>query len=97
MQAVTAALVEAAHAALPGRPVFLLQQWIEGAAEFAPEGGELVARGPQFALYRLEHASLTACLTGASQSELRSDRPQRALCSPDARLPATSSPTPGCR
>lgn len=57
MQAVTAALLEAAHAALPRRPVFLLQQWIEGAAEFAPEGAELVARGPQFALYRIAPGS----------------------------------------
>lgn len=49
----TAALLEAAGAALPGRPVFLLQQRLEGAADIAPEGGELIARGPQFALYRL--------------------------------------------
>jgi hypothetical protein len=57
MRSVTAALVEAAGAALPGRPVFLLQQRIEGAADIAPEGGELVARGPQFALYRLPPGS----------------------------------------
>lgn len=56
MQAVSTELLEASRAVLPGRPVFLLQQRIEGAAELAPDGAELVARGPQFVLYRLSPA-----------------------------------------
>lgn len=53
MRAASALLVEAAAAALPGRPVFLLQQRIRGASEVAPEGGAVAARGPQFTLYRI--------------------------------------------
>lgn len=54
MQALSARLVDAAAGALPGRPVFLLQQRIEGALDLAPEGGPaVVAEGPQFTLYRL--------------------------------------------
>ncbi len=54
MQALGARLVEATAKVLPGRPVFLLQQRVEGALDLAPDGGSpVVARGPQFTLYRL--------------------------------------------
>lgn len=54
IQALAARLIEFAAGALPGRPVFLLQQRIEGALDLAPEGGlAVVAQGPQFTLYRL--------------------------------------------
>jgi hypothetical protein len=53
MAATTARLVDAAGQALPGRPVFLLQQRIEGAVDPEPAGAAVVARGPQFTLYRL--------------------------------------------
>jgi hypothetical protein len=54
MQALSARLLEEAENALPGRPVFLLQQRIEGALDPAPApGASVVARGPQFTLYRL--------------------------------------------
>jgi hypothetical protein len=54
MAATSARLLDAAERALPGRPVFLLQQRIEGAVGPAPApGATVVARGPQFTLYRL--------------------------------------------
>ncbi|MDZ3836063.1 MAG: hypothetical protein U0S49_01665 [Rhodospirillales bacterium] len=53
MAATSARLLEEAENALPGRPVFLLQQRIEGAVDPAPAGAAVVARGPQFTLYRL--------------------------------------------
>jgi hypothetical protein len=53
MAAASARLLGAAEQALPGRPVFLLQQRIAGAVDPAPPGGAVVARGPQFTLYRL--------------------------------------------
>ena len=54
MAATSARLLEEAEKALPGRPVFLLQQRIEGAVDPAPApGAAVVARGPQFTLYRL--------------------------------------------
>jgi hypothetical protein len=55
MQAVTAGLLEAAETALPERPVFLLLQRIEGAADLAPEDAAVVARGPQFTLRALHN------------------------------------------
>jgi hypothetical protein len=54
MQALSARLLDEAKKALPGRPVFLLQQRIEGALDPAPApGAAVIARGPQFTLYRL--------------------------------------------
>ncbi|MGZ9035004.1 MAG: hypothetical protein ACXW25_11445 [Rhodospirillales bacterium] len=53
LQAVRAQLLRASELMLPGRPVFLLQQRIAGALDLAPEGGAVVARGPEFTLYQL--------------------------------------------
>ena len=49
----TANMRSAADTALPGRPVYLLLQRIEGAADLALEDAAVVARGPQFTLFQL--------------------------------------------
>jgi hypothetical protein len=60
MHDATAQMRAAADATLPGRPVYLLLQRIEGAPDLKPENAEIIASGPQFTLFQLAGPPLTA-------------------------------------